>query len=85
MEYDKEHNTSFTYSLYAYLKYSRNITEAAKALHLHRNSMIYHLKRIEEILGFPLTESSTLLHIELSFRFMEYDRVVLFESKKNKK
>jgi DNA-binding PucR family transcriptional regulator len=38
--------------------------------------MIYHLKRIEEILGFSLTESNTLLHIELSFRFMEYDSLL---------
>ena len=79
MDYDRDHNTSFTNSLYAYLKYSRNITETAKILHLHRNSMIYHLKRIEEILGFPLTESDTLLHIELSFRFMEYDKHLFFE------
>ena len=74
LEYDKEHNTSFTVSLYSYLRFSRNITETAKALHLHRNSMIYHLRRIEEILGFSLSDSDTLLHIELSFRFMEYDK-----------
>jgi sugar diacid utilization regulator len=85
MEYDKEHNTSFTSSLYAYLRHSRNITETAKALHLHRNSMIYHLKRIEEILGFSLTESNTLLHIELSFRFMEYDKLLFLEKKKSNK
>jgi len=82
MEYDKEHNTSFTNSLYAYLKHSRNITETAKALHLHRNSMIYHLKRIEEILGFSLTDSDTLLHIELSFRFMEYNKLLFLDSRK---
>ena len=82
MEYDKDHNTSFTNSLYAYLKHTRNITETAKALHLHRNSMIYHLKRIEEILGFPLTDSNTLLHIELSFRFMEYDKLLFLERKR---
>ena len=81
MEYDKDHNTSFTFSLYSYLKHSRNITETAKTLHLHRNSMIYHLKRIEEILGFPLTDSDTLLHIELSFRFMEYDKHHFFTAK----
>jgi len=85
MEYDKDHNTSFTNSLYAYLKYSRNITETAKALHLHRNSMIYHLKRIEEILGFSLSDSGTLLHIELSFRFLEYDMFPFLEGKKNSK
>ena len=85
MEYDKDHNTSFTNSLYEYFKHSRNITETSKALHLHRNSMIYHLKRIEEILGFSLTDSSTLLHIELSFRFMEYDKLPFLERKKSKK
>ena len=85
MEYDKEHNTSFTNSLYVYLKYSRNITETAKALHLHRNSMIYHLKRIEEILGFSLIDSDTLLHIELSFRFMEYNKMLFPDGKKGRR
>jgi len=79
MDYDREHNTSFTTSLFSYLKHSRNITETAKSLHLHRNSMIYHLKRIEEIMGFSLTDSNTLLHIELSFRFMEYDKQLFLE------
>ncbi|SHI21655.1 PucR C-terminal helix-turn-helix domain-containing protein [Sporobacter termitidis DSM 10068] len=74
MEYDTEHKTSFTDSLYTYLKHSRNITNTAKALHLHRNSMIYHLKRIEEILNFSLSDNEMLLHIELSFRLMEYDK-----------
>ena len=83
MDYDKEHNTSFTNSLYSYLKHSRNITETAKILHLHRNSMIYHLKRIEEILGFPLTDSDTLLHIEMSFRFMQYNKHLYFERNRN--
>ena len=74
MDYDAEHKTSFTDSLYTYLKHSRNITNTAKALHLHRNSMIYHLKRIEEILNFSLSDNEMLLHIELSFRLMEYDK-----------
>ena len=74
MEYDAEHKTSFTDSLYTFLKHSRNITNTAKALHLHRNSMIYHLKRIEEILNFSLSDNEMLLHIELSFRLMEYDK-----------
>jgi DNA-binding PucR family transcriptional regulator len=36
--------------------------------------MIYHLKRIEEILNFSLSDNEMLLHIELSFRLMEYDK-----------
>ena len=85
MKYDAGHNTTFASSLNAYLKHSRNITETAKALHLHRNSMIYHLHRIEEILGIALTDSNTLLHIELSFRFMEYDKTAFRNGKKGKK
>ena len=76
MKYDAEHKTAFTYSLYIYLKNSRNITNAAKELHLHRNSMIYHIKRIEEILGFDLSDNEKLLQIELSFRLMEYDKKI---------
>lgn len=74
IQYDSDHKTSFTDSLYMYLKHSRNITNTAKSLHLHRNSMIYHLKRIEDILNFSLSDNETLLHIELSFRLMEYDK-----------
>lgn len=74
MAYDEAHKTAFTESLYTYLQQARNITKAAKALHLHRNSMIYHLRRIEEILGFSLQDSDMLLHVELSFRLLEYDK-----------
>ncbi len=36
--------------------------------------MVYHLKRIEEVLDFKLSDSEKLLQIELSFRLMEYDK-----------
>lgn len=76
MEYDETHNASLTDSLYAYLKCLRNITNAAEMLHLHRNTLIYHLKRIEEILGLRLTDRDVLLHFEISFKFLEYDRKI---------
>ena len=76
MEYDREHKTSFTESLYAYLKLSRNITNTAKALNLHRNSLIYHLKRIQEILETDIYSNDTLMHIELSFRLLEYEKKI---------
>ncbi len=74
LEYDREHNTSFTESLYAYLKNARNITQTAAAVHLHRNSMIYHIKKIEEVLDISLADTDMLLYFELSFRFLEYEK-----------
>ena len=52
------------------------VDRTAEALSLHRNSAIYHLKKIEEILGISLTGADDLLYLELSCRFLEYnDRI----------
>ncbi len=74
IEYDRAHHSAFSESLRAYLTNARNITNTAKALNLHRNSMIYHLKRIEEILGISLADSDMLFSLELSYRFLDYDQ-----------
>jgi len=71
---DKEHDSSFTQSLYTYLKCNRNITDTANALHIHRNTLIYHLKRIEDLLDISTSDVDILLHFELSFRIMEYTK-----------
>jgi hypothetical protein len=73
MKYDAARGTAFTRTLRAYLKCARNITDTAAALHMHRNSVIYQLHRIEEMMDIRLSDSDALLHIELSFRFMEYN------------
>jgi DNA-binding PucR family transcriptional regulator len=72
LKYDRERGTAFTRTLRAYLKHARNITDTAAALHMHRNSVIYQLHRIEDMLDLRLSDSEALLHIELSFHFMEY-------------
>ena len=70
--YDATRGTAFTQTLRTYLDRARNITDTAAALHMHRNSGIYQLRRIEEMLDIRLSDGDALLHIELSFRFLEY-------------
>lgn len=76
-ELDREHDSSFAQSLYTYLKCSRNITDTANALHIHRNTLIYHLKRIEDLLDISIDDVDLLLHFEMSFRIMEYNKSIL--------
>jgi len=76
MAYDKEYNTTFTNSLYEYLIHFKNISNTAKALHLHRNTLIYHLQRIEEIMEVSLSDYHTVQLLELSFRLLEYDKKI---------
>lgn len=72
IEYDREHGTEFTVSLRGWLDCSRNISNAASELHLHRNTLVYHLKRVEEIADISLTDPAKLMNLELSFKFLEY-------------
>jgi sugar diacid utilization regulator len=74
LAYDREYQTHFTDSLGAYLRAFKNITNAANELHLHRNTMVYHLKRIAEIMDLSLDNYNSLQQIELSFRLLEYDK-----------
>jgi hypothetical protein len=76
MEHDREYRTTFTDSIYAYLRSSKNITDAAKALNIHRNTMVYHLKRIEEIMDIELDNYDSMQQIEFSFRLLEYAKKI---------
>ena len=74
LAYDREYQTHFTDSLRAYLLAFRNISNAANTLHLHRNTMVYHLKRISEIMDISLDNHNSLQQIEFSFRLLEYEK-----------
>ena len=50
--YDREHETRFYETLRAYTLSSFHLSDAAKYLGLHRNSLDYRLKRIREIIDF---------------------------------
>ena len=76
IKYDGEHNTNFAASLYAYIRNFKNITNAANALHLHRNTMLYHLRRIEEIMDVSLGDYDIMQLVELTFRLLEYDKKI---------
>ena len=50
-QYDKVHGTDLLKALYYYLVYERNVAEAARALFIHRNTLLYHLKKIDSIVS----------------------------------
>jgi len=66
--YDQKHDTELLPSLETYLRYHGNMSQAAKALHIHRNTLIYRLKRIGEISGLDLDEAETRLSLQIALR-----------------
>lgn len=71
-DYDQENHTEFIQTLRAYLKNDRNATQTAEALHIHRSTFFYRVKKIEEILEISITDSELLFLYELSFKIWDY-------------
>lgn len=65
--YDTESGTNLETTLHTYLRYSCNTTDTAKALFLHRNSVIYRLRRIEELCDIDLDDTDTRFRLRLSY------------------
>lgn len=54
-EYDLANRANLITSLYAYLKHNKSWLNASKDLHIHKQSLIYRIKKIEEITGRSLS------------------------------
>lgn len=67
-EHDKLHGTSYIVTLEHYFFHHLNISETAKALFIHRNTLIYRIEKIKEILNTDLKNSEELLKIQLALK-----------------
>lgn len=71
-DYDRKNHTEFVMTLRAYLQNDRNATKTAEALHIHRSTFFYRIKKIEELLDISITDSKLLFLYELSFKIWDY-------------
>lgn len=77
IDYDRENNSNYTRSLYTYIISSKNMTESASTLDIHRNTMQYRIGKIELIMDVDLNNSDILLHLHLSFKILEFLKITL--------
>ena len=57
--------------LYYYIALERNISMTAKRMHMHRNSIIYRLQKIQDVLELDLDDPDVRLRLMISFRILE--------------
>ncbi|MCR4436404.1 MAG: helix-turn-helix domain-containing protein [Clostridiales bacterium] len=72
IEYDRKNNTLLAHSLKVFLQNERNLVASAQALHIHRNTMVYRIDKIQEIIQVDLNDSNIRLHFNISYKFLEY-------------
>lgn len=74
MAYDEKNHAELTDTLEAYLLCRHNYVKTAERLCIHRNTLLYRLKRIGELTGLDLEKEDAELHLLLSFRILKQKR-----------
>ena len=70
--YDIRHSGSLMETLKALTKAGGSKAQAAEKLFLHRNTLIYRIKKIEELTGMDLTDHDTISRLSFLFRIEPY-------------
>ncbi len=69
---DAKSGAAYFHTLHCFLKFDTNLSQTAKSLFIHRNTLNYRLKRIEELTGLALDDSKTRFTLNYSYHIAEY-------------
>ncbi|MBV9047194.1 MAG: PucR family transcriptional regulator ligand-binding domain-containing protein [Solirubrobacterales bacterium] len=72
IEHDRSHATKLLPTLQALLDHQGRKTEAARTLHLERQSLYHRIQRIEKLLDSSLDDPTTILGLHLALRARRY-------------
>lgn len=70
--HDERHNGELMDTLFCYLQVSGTTKRAADMLNLHKNTLLYRMNRIKDILGMDLSSGEDQFVLQLSFRVLMY-------------
>jgi PucR family transcriptional regulator, purine catabolism regulatory protein len=66
LKYDDNHKAELTKTLYIYLNENRSWKNTAEKLHIHKQTLVYRIHRIEEITGYRLDDISNIAELWLT-------------------
>ncbi len=67
-DFDKENNMDFIHTLEVFFKCRQNMSQSAKELHIHRNTLIYRIEKIKDVLKSDLEDAEELLQLQLGLK-----------------
>jgi DNA-binding PucR family transcriptional regulator len=67
-DHDRHHGTEYVLTLRAVLDALGNAAQAARALHVHVNTVRYRMRRVSELTGIDLGDGDARLALELELR-----------------
>lgn len=72
LEYDATNDSQLVASLKTFLSNQRSWQRAAASLHVHRQTLVYRMRRVEELTGRRLDETDDVAELWLALRAAEY-------------
>ncbi len=73
-DYDEKHATNLVQTLEIFLKNRGARKQTAEEMFLHRNTMMYRIKKMEELLGCSLSDAGVLKELEFACEIRPYLR-----------
>ena len=71
-QYDKEHDSDYLHTLRIYLLSDCNLIETSNRLFTHRNTIVYRINKIKDLLGTDINHSGIKFELLLAFYILEY-------------
>ncbi len=75
-QYDYDNHSELYETLSAYLDNGSSIKNTSESLFIHRNSLVYRLKRISDITQMNLEDTQTLFLLRLSYMIDRYNQTI---------
>lgn len=70
--YDNENHTEFLKTLYYYIINLKALLKTKDILHIHRNTLVYRINKIQEITNIDLDDGETFFQLYFSFKGLEF-------------
>jgi PucR family transcriptional regulator, purine catabolism regulatory protein len=71
LDYDAEHGAPLVASLRTYLACGRSLKDTSRALHVHKQTVIYRMRRVEELTGRRLGRTEDVVDFWLALRALD--------------
>lgn len=72
--YDDANQTELVQTLEVYLNNNYNVTATAEAIAVHRNTIKYRIKKIQEIQNVDFSDYNQCFHLRLAYKIRKYIR-----------
>jgi PucR family transcriptional regulator, purine catabolism regulatory protein len=71
LAYDEEHATELMRSLSVFLEQNRSWQRSAELLHVHKQTLVYRMHRVEELTGRELRKTADIVELWMALRALE--------------